>query len=161
MVLHIVANVLPWSCDTSPFTFSPKKTFGCISLAARANSKKSVPRVSSNPPCLPAYEKAWQGNPPERKSTFPFKGVKSTFRTSPSIIFQFGLFFRNVLQAEVSNSFNSTWLNPARDIPNANPPAPANSSTELYALSGIVSFSFLHLLWSISLISGMEERSSM
>ena len=154
----MVANVLPASCAASPRTFSAKSTRGRISSTARASSKNSVPLVSPNPPCLPAYEKGWHGNPPASRSTFPRRCLKSNPCTSPAFTGQRGLFSCRVLQAIASTSFSSTWVKPAFSSPRANPPAPLNSSTEVYSLTGRVPISSSHPAPIISRISGIDTR---
>ena len=44
-------------------------------MTTLANSLKRVPRVSSNPPCFPLREKAWQGAPPTKRSILPLNGL--------------------------------------------------------------------------------------
>ena len=91
----------------------------------------------------------------------PLNGVKSIWRTSPSMTFQSGLFFFSVLHADVSNSLRSTWWNPARDMPRARPPPPANNSIELNWRRGVTSASSSQRLSSIDFISGIALRFSM
>ena len=56
-VEKMVVSVLPLSCDSKPGTFSKSRNGGRFSAMIRAISKKTVPRVSSNPSLLPATEK--------------------------------------------------------------------------------------------------------
>ena len=52
----MIDKVLPSSWLISPSTFSNRKPYGCFSFRMRSISKKSVPRVSSNPSPNPAAE---------------------------------------------------------------------------------------------------------
>ena len=90
--------------------------------------------MSSNPNLLPAYEKLWQGEPPDNKSSSPFfmlnnfsKSNLETFAISSLITFQLGRFTFKVLDASLSNSTNTKLENPAFSKPIASQPAPANS----------------------------------
>ena len=68
-VEKMVNSVLPPSCDSSPGTFSKRRSGGRFASAIRATSKKRVPLVSSaNPSRFPATEKLWHGKPAQMRS---------------------------------------------------------------------------------------------
>ena len=86
--------------------------------------------------------------------------MKSSSWISPSLTFHSGRLHLSVWHALWSNSFNRRCLNPAFSIPNARPPAPAKSSTDVYSCSGMVSNSLSQVV-SMADISGKFVSLSM
>ena len=66
--LSVTRKVLPSSCSIKLGTFSRKTIFGRLQSTMRVISKNKLPLLSSNPRCLPAIEKGWQGKPPANTS---------------------------------------------------------------------------------------------
>ncbi|PPA88029.1 hypothetical protein C4A76_10580 [Brevibacillus laterosporus] len=103
-----------------------------------AISKKRVPRVSSNPSCLPATENAWHGNPPTSKS---WSGTDSaaTCVMSPAVdspyIIPYALF------ACLSSSLAKTHVPPNSFNAVSKPPIPENREAYVKPTINIAPFS--------------------
>jgi len=111
-------------------TFSKIAYLGRSSPSKRAQSAHNPLRSASIPPCSPATDKSWHGNPPVMMSgLIPSRRSRSAVivRTS-SYIGTSGQFFFNTFCAYGSISQKATVSNPARSKPSVNPPMPANKS---------------------------------